>query len=197
MDVIRQASLTVGSKLVHFGSMAIIGSMAVILGSAGAFAADKSDKASSRAEIFQRLLDCRAIPKDAERLACFETQTAAIDAAEAKRDVVIIDRDQATKARKEGFGLPTKGLVVGKPAPTDEGITDVTSTIREARTLNNGKWILVLESGARWVQTESNTIRDPKPGNSIRIRKAALGGYLANINGRTAIRVRRIDQSSP
>ena len=175
----------------------IIGCLGLMFGTANASAADKTSKTSVRAEVLQKLIDCRAIPKDAERLACFETQTAAIDAAEAKRDVVIIDRDQATKARKEGFGLPTKGLVVGKPAPTDEGITDVTSTIREARTLNNGKWILVLESGARWVQTESNTIRDPKPGNSIRIRKAALGGYLANINGRTAIRVRRIDQSSP
>lgn len=161
---------------------------------AGAIAADKGQNTPARAEVLQKLIDCRSIPSDAERLACYEAQTAKIDAAEAKRDVVIIDRNQATKARKENFGLPAKPLIVGTQPALGEGVTDVTGKIRTAKLLNSKRWLLILDDGARWYQAESKTIRDPKPGQSIRIRKASLGGFLANIDGQPATRVRRIDQ---
>lgn len=157
-------------------------------------AADKDQKKPVRAEVLQKLIDCRSIPNDAERLACYEAQTAKIDAAETKRDLVIIDRDQATKARKDSFGLASKPLIVGAPPALGEGVTDVTAKIRAATLLNTNRWLLVLEDGARWYQAETKTLRDPKPGQSVRIRKASLGGFLANIDGQPATRVRRIDQ---
>lgn len=160
-----------------------------------AAAADRDQKKPARADVLQKLIDCRAIPSDAERLACYEAQTAKIDAAEAKRDLVIIDRDQATKARKDGFGLPSRPLIVGAPPALGEGVTDVTAKIRTAKLLNTNRWLFVLDDGARWYQAESKTLRDPKPGQSVRIRKASLGGFLANIDGQPATRVRRIDQA--
>jgi hypothetical protein len=166
----------------------------VSLFSVGATAADKDLKKPARADVLQKLINCRAIPNDAERLACYEAQTAKIDDAEAKRDLVIIDRDQATKARKEGFGLPARPLVVGTPPSLGEGVSDVTAKIRTAKLLSTKRWLIVLDDGARWYQAESKTIRDPKPGQSVRIRKASLGGFLANIDGQPATRVRRIDQ---
>lgn len=159
-----------------------------------AVAADKADRAPARAEVLQKLIDCRAVRVDADRLACYETQAARIDAAEAKRDIVVIDREQATKARKDGFGLPAKGLVVGGAAAPGEGVSDVTSTIRAAKLLPSNRWLFTLADGARWYQAELKTIGAPKPGEPIRIRKGALGGYLANIGKRAALRVRRIDQ---
>ena len=45
-------------------------------------AADKDQKKPARADVLQKLIDCRAIPSDAERLACYETQTAKIDDAD-------------------------------------------------------------------------------------------------------------------
>jgi hypothetical protein len=178
---------------VRLSVMFIIGFASITAFAPSAFAADKSEKKAPRAEVLQKLIDCRSIPADAERLACFETQTARIDAAEAKRDLVVIDRDQATKARKESFGLPAKPLVVGSAPALGEGVTDVTSKIKTARLLNTNRWLFVLEDGARWYQAESKSLRDPKPGQSIRIRKASLGGFLANIDGQTATRVRRVD----
>jgi hypothetical protein len=161
-----------------------------------AAAAGKDQKKPNRAEVLQKLIDCRAIPADVERLACYEAQTAKIDAAEANRDLVIIDRDQATKARKDGFGLPSRPLIVGTPPTLGEGVTDVTAKIRTAKLLASKRWLFVLDDGARWYQAELKTLRDPKPGQSIRIRKASLGGFLANIDGQPATRVRRIDQTS-
>ena len=157
-------------------------------------AADKDQKKPARADVLQKLIDCRSIPSDAERLACYETQTAKIDDAEAKRDLVIIDRDQATKARKDGFGLPARPLIVGTPPALGEGVSDVTAKIRTAKLLGSKRWLFVLDDGARWYQAELKTLRDPKPGQSVRIRKASLGGFLANIDGQPATRVRRIDQ---
>jgi hypothetical protein len=174
--------------------MLIIGCAGMSVLATNAQAADKTEKTVPRAEILQRLIDCRSISDPSARLACFETQTAKIDEAEAKRDLVIIDRDIATKSRKENFGLPTKPLIVGKTPALGEGVTDVTSKIRSAKLLDSNRWLFVLEDGARWYQAESKSIRQPKPGHMIRIRKASFGGYLANVNGQTATRVRRIDQ---
>jgi hypothetical protein len=174
--------------------MLIIGCASAALLVASALAADKTEKKVPRAEVLQKLIDCRSIHDSAERLACFEIQTANIDNAEANRDLVIIDRDQATKARKESFGLPARPLVVGTAPALGEGVTDMTSKIRTAKLLNSNRWLFVLEDGARWYQAESKLLRDPKPGQSIRIRKASLGGFLANIDGQTATRVRRLEQ---
>jgi hypothetical protein len=183
-----------GSVTVRLKVILIMGCLGTSLFVTSASAAQKAEKTSPRAEILQKLIDCRSISDSAERLACFETQTAKIDEAEAKRDLVIIDRDIATKSRKENFGLPTKPLVVGKTPALGEGVTDVTSKIRSVKLLNNNRWLFVLEDGARWYQAESKSIRQPKPGQMIRIRKASFGGYLANVNGQIATRVRRIDQ---
>jgi hypothetical protein len=183
-----------GSVVVRLKVILIMGCAGITLSATNAGAAQKAEKVAPRAEILQRLVDCRSISNSAERLTCFETQTAKIDEAEAKRDLVIIDRDIATKSRKENFGLPTKPLIVGKTPALGEGVTDVTSKIRSAKLLDNNRWLFVLEDGARWYQAESKSIRQPKPGHEIRIRKASFGGYLANVNGQKATRVRRIDQ---
>lgn len=151
-------------------------------------------KPQPRAEVLQKLIDCRAIPEDAKRLACYETQAARIDAAEANREVVVIDREQAETTRKQNFGLPVKPLIVGKPEVGKDSFEDITGTIRTAKQLVTKRWLFELDNGARWYQAELKTIREPKPGQKVRIRKASLGGYLANIDGQPATRVRRIDQ---
>jgi hypothetical protein len=193
-DVLTKASIISGSKIVRSGILIAGLCVSIALCATSAIAAGKDQQKPVRAEVLQKLIDCRSIPNDAQRLACYETQTAKIDDAESKRDLVIIDRDQATKARKEGFGLPARPLVVGTPPALGEGVSDVTAKIRTAKLLNSNRWLFVLDDGARWYQAESKTIRDPKPGQSVRIRKASLGGYLANIDGQPATRVRRIDQ---
>lgn len=189
LEAFNLRSLAVRSGVIIIGFLANLS-----LCAGGAAAAGKDQKQPARSEVLQKLIDCRSIPDNAQRLACYEAQTAKIDDAEAKRDLVIIDRDQATKARKDGFGLPARPLIVGAPPALGEGVTDVTAKIRTAKLLDSKRWLFVLDDGARWYQAESKAIRDPKPGQSVRIRKASLGGFLANIDGQPATRVRRIDQ---
>jgi hypothetical protein len=192
--VIGRGRETDGSMVVRSGRLLMSGMAVLALAAVAASAAEKAGKPAQRAEVLQKLINCRSIADDRQRLTCYETQAAAIDSAEANRDVVVIDRDQADKARKQSFGLPARPLVVGTPAGASDGIVDITSKIRTAKLLVTKRWLLELEDGARWYQAELKTLRDPKPGQSVRIRKASLGGYLANIDGQPATRVRRIDQ---
>ena len=55
-----------------------------------------------------------------------------------------------------------------------------------------GLWAMELDSGAVWRQTDGNKLsRRPKPGSTVEIRSAALGSYFMNVDGQTAIRVKR------
>ena len=162
-----------------------------VLCASAAFAADKKEP---RPEIFQKLVDCRAVPDSAQRLACYDAQVSLLDAAETREEVVVVDRAQIKKARKSLFGLtlPSLSMFGGdKDDGTEEGFSFIESKIAAIKTTPDGKYAFKLEDGARWTQTEYQSMRTPKVGDTIRIRKAALGSFMANINERPAIRVKR------
>ncbi len=145
-------------------------------------------------ETLKSLTGCRGIADGAERLTCYDREVAALAAAEARKDVVIVDRQQLNRTRKTLFGLalPDLGLF-GSDSPGEEGVSRISSTIKAANQTPYGKWILQLEDGASWAQMDSRDLPiSPKPGHPIEIRKAALGSYLANIKGQVAIRVQRL-----
>lgn len=161
-----------------------------VLCASTAFAADRKEP---RPEIFQKLIDCRALPDSAQRLACYDEQVARIDVAESRAEVVVVDRAQIKKARKSLFGLtlPSFSLFDNDNEDGTEGFSFIESKITAIRTTPDGKYSFRLEDGAQWAQTEYQSMRTPKVGDSIRIRKAALGSFMANINERPAIRVKR------
>lgn len=175
--------------------MAIIA--CVIAAPATAFAAGQHNP---RPEVLRKLVDCRAVANDAERLACYDAQVAALDSAEARNEVVVVDKNQIRTAKKTLFGLslPTLAIFGGSnnddASAKDEQLSEIESTIASATAMRGtpDRWAITIEDGARWTQTESKRLpRSPKPGMPIKIRKAGVGGYFANIDGQTAIRVQR------
>lgn len=149
----------------------------------------------ARAREFQKLVDCRAIADAAGRLACFDRAVTGLVAAEARRDVVVIDRARVRTARRTLFGLSVPDLgIFGGGGEEEEGVSRIESKLRAASRGSDGKWLFRLEDGAQWAQTD--TARgsfDARPGQSIVIRKAAMGSFLANIDKQTAIRVKRVN----
>lgn len=148
-----------------------------------------------RAREFQKLVDCRGISDATGRLACFDREVAGLAAAEARQDVVVIDRARVRSARRSLFGLSVPDLgIFGSNDPQEEGVSRIESTIRIASQASDGKWLFRLQDGARWAQTDTARASfDARPGYSIVIRKAAMGSFLANINKQTAIRVKRVN----
>jgi hypothetical protein len=149
------------------------------------------DEDPRRAAAFQAVLDCRAMTDTAARLACYDTASARLGEAEAKGDIVVIDRAQASKAHRETFGLPIPSLGFIARALRPDEVDRVDGVVQTARADLNGNWTLVLQDGAVWRQISGQLIRPPKGGAKVSVRRGALGSYLMNVDGQPAIKVHR------
>ena len=147
-----------------------------------------------RPQALTRVLDCRTIQSAGERLACFDREVAALQAAEASRELVVVDRQQIRRTRRSLFGLtlPSLGLF-GDDNDDPEVVNEITGTVRTVSQNAYRRYTFTLEDGQRWAQIDGTDLGiEPRAGDPIRIRRAAMGSYLANVRGQTAMRVRRV-----
>jgi hypothetical protein len=154
-----------------------------------------AQSAEDRPEVLQKLFDCRRIAEIGARAACYDAQVDAFSAAERDRRVVVIDQTEVRRTRRRLFGFTLPNIKLFSPAEGEkaEEITRLETTVTSV-SRSNGALLLTLQDGARWIQSDSDTLpTDPKPGDPVIIRKAAMGSYFANIGKRPAIRVRRIN----
>jgi hypothetical protein len=170
----------------------IFASGVVVLGlSVSAPLVAQDDPGNAPPPVFQAVVDCRGIPDSAARLVCYDEAVGELSDAQAEKRVVIADREQIREARRGLFGLALPDLKLFS-SDGEKQITEIETTIKSARRNEAGKWLFVLEDGARWAQTDTRPIY-PDPGDPIRIRSAAMGSFMANVDGAVAIRVRRIN----
>ncbi len=169
--------------------------IAALLAAGAAWPAAAQDLSGQEPEVLTRLGACRTVQGDSERLACYDQAVAALEQARSQNQLVVMDRQQIRRARRSIFGLTLPDLdIFGGGDEADEEVSVLETTIRSVSRNGLGKWSFVLEDGARWIQLDSRELpRDPDPGDSIRIRRALMGSFLANVDGQTAIRVRRVN----
>lgn len=184
--------------------IAITGALGLSTIAAAASAADKP--LVPPPAVVQKLLDCRNITDTTDRLACLDTGVSALAEAVEKRDVVVADREAVKNVRRSLFGiaLPSfnlfgsgKGSDTGDAADSDEqgALQQIEATLKSARQGPARNWRFVLDDDSVWVQTDGKMLpRDPRAGMSIRIRRAAVGTFLANVDGQIAVRVRRLNE---
>lgn len=160
---------------------------------APASAAVRDEKAPAPAPI-ARVVACQSVADTAQRLACFDREVAAMARAEASGELVAMDRQQLRRTKRSLFGIALPDLDVFGDSDGIEGeASTLETTIKSVRQRGDGKWILDLAEGGRWMQIDSHELaQDPRAGHPIRIRRAAMGSYLANVNKQYAIRVRRV-----
>jgi hypothetical protein len=143
-----------------------------------------------RPAIIQKLYDCRTIADSAARLACYDAQVGQLAEAEASKAVVIADKETVKKTEKGlfGFTLPKIGLFGGD----GDQIAEIEGKIASVRRVDRERWAFTLEDGAKWVQlVPKDLTRLPKAGMTVKIRRASLGSFLANIDDQPAIKVKR------
>lgn len=150
-----------------------------------------------RAEAFEALLRCRAIADSAERLQCFDTAAANFEAAAARREVVVVDRAQVREGRRRLFGLALPRLPIFGGGDDDEEdedrVTTLEGVVASASQNGNGQWVIALQDGAVWTQTDNNPVAGrPRPGQRVVINRAALGSFMMRINNQPGVRARRI-----
>lgn len=146
-------------------------------------------------EIFQQLIDCRAIADSTERLTCYDRQTAALEEATRKREIVISDKNAVKAARRGLFGFTAPiGRLMGFGGDEDEAeqIKEIESTVTSARHTANG-WRIELEDGSTWEQNDTRDFAlSPKAGNPVKITRGVLGTYFVSVKGQRAVKMRRI-----
>jgi hypothetical protein len=166
-----------------------VGVLASLVLAAGATAQPKPE---ARAAVVQRLIDCRKLTDAAQRLACFDAAAGALDQAEAKGDIVVVDREQARTVRRQAFGFRMPSITLFERGEKPEEVQNVTGKVAAARQNAAGKWVIKLEDGATWSQVDTTeVVRDPKAGMPVKIRAAAMGSYLLSLDGQRAFRAHR------
>ena len=169
----------------------------MMLGGACSIAAAPVDKDASA---LGKLLKCRSISEATARLACYDEQAKSVDDAAARHDLVIMDQGQVAAAKRGLFGFPLPRIPLFDarpsgiaPARGDKPVEqDRLDAMIKSVGQSGGRWILVLDDGARWEQVEAGRDADePRAGMSISIRKASLGSYFARIGSRISMRIRR------
>lgn len=142
----------------------------------------------------QSLLNCRALTNGPDRLACFDRESAAVAGALASRDLVVVSKEQVRSSRRSLFGLSLPSLAIfgGNAEDGEDAIREVEGVIATATQRGDDNWIIRLQDGAVWTQTDSRQLATtPKAGLPVKVRRAALGSYIMNINGGLGIRVKR------
>jgi hypothetical protein len=153
----------------------------------------------ARPEVFEALVRCRAITEDAARLACFDSAAAALQAAQERREVVMVDRQQVREGRRRLFGLtlPRIPIFGGGDDNDDDNDQDAVrtleSTVSAVTTTGYGQYQVTLADGSVWVQVDNNQLAvPPRNGHRIVINRGALGSYMMRVNNQPGIRVRRL-----
>lgn len=156
---------------------------------APAAARDKTPPA--RPSQIQELYACRDIADSAARLACFDREVGELSSADQAREITFTDRDTAKKARRGlfGFSFPKLGGIFGGD---EDEVKEIETTIRSASIDRSGKYTLVMDDDAVWVQIDTTKLpRQPKQGQKIKIKVATMGSYFATIEGGRSFRMKR------
>ncbi|HEY0102078.1 MAG TPA: hypothetical protein VGB60_01290 [Brevundimonas sp.] len=143
-------------------------------------------------EQLQRLLACRAVTETTARLACFDATAGALETAHRDGSLVVVDRGQMDRARRETFGidLPALPRLFGSRAGPE--LSEIETTLVSATINPREEWTFRLADGSTWRQTDSGSVQfRNRPGQPVRIRRAAMGSFLMTVGGSRAIRAER------
>lgn len=141
------------------------------------------------------LYACTNVADNAARLACFDAAAATMLAAQADGSLVAVDRQQVEAVRRESFGfeLPSIGsLLPSFNSDRDDGDQHVELQVDRLVRGPSDRTTFLMTDGQEWTQTETRSTHNVRPGDMVRIRRAALSGFmLVSPRGGAAHRVRR------
>jgi hypothetical protein len=168
-----------------------IGFVAGVLAAAVVLGGAKAPKPMASPTVVQRLMDCRKLTDSVERLACFDKASSEMESATASGDLVSIDREQRRAARRQAFGFILPSLsFLERGEKTEED--HITATAADVGRNVLDQWVITLDDGAVWRQTEAVELgRRPHKGSKVVISKGLLGSFFMTIDGQGAGKAKR------
>lgn len=139
----------------------------------------------------QRLMACRAITDGAQRLQCYDRETAAMDEALAKKELVVIDKARANEAKRSLFGFSVPNFA-GLFGGGDE-INQIEGTVASAVQKGYGEWTITLADGSTWEQTDDTPVAlEPRRGDKVTVKRGTLGSYYFKLGSQPGFKVKRV-----
>jgi hypothetical protein len=166
----------------------VLGVTAAMTGS-GLAAAQTGEAPVSQSGV-QAVLACQSVRGDKAQLACFRRAAKLLtEQSAAGPQTAVASAPAASSPPPRPFGAPPKRERPDRPAEAHAAVL----VVRSIGDLGDGRAILNLADGSSWVETDAEPITSTvKPGDSVRLEKGVLGGYLLVLPHRSAIRIRRL-----
>jgi hypothetical protein len=139
-----------------------------------------------------RVLACRAVLAVADRLACFDRETAALGVAVERKDVVVFDRDSVTRTRRSLFGFSVPDLGIFGSNDTDE-VKQIDGILLSSASNRDGGYVFSLKDGSHWTQIDDRPFAlEPRNGDKVTVKRGVLGSFILSVGGQRGVKVRRI-----
>lgn len=138
--------------------------------------------ATPRRGELEPLFACLPVAGDAARLACLDHETRMLE----RRSRDTSDRASSGTTHEAEIATRPSARTRSKPLafqPIDDVLVEAT--------LFAGRWLFATKNSGIWQQAENGELgRTPRVGDRLRVRRGALGSFLANIGDGPAVRVR-------
>ena len=122
---------------------------------------------------------CASIRDDADRLACYD------------RAFGSPARPEAAPETKFGYTEQEAKRQAGEPREPD-GPRSISATVTSLDRSRDGKFVVTLDNAQVWSQSEYNSQADVAIGDTVTVRRGALGSYLLVTKAGIGTRVRRV-----
>jgi hypothetical protein len=116
---------------------------------------------------------CASLGNDDERLACY--------------DRAFGKPPQPSNGASPG---PEPGL--GDQSPSEKKSARITATVTAFERRRDGLFVVTLDNGQVWSQTELDSRAEVRVGDTVKLRRGALGSYLLSTSAGIGTRVRRV-----
>lgn len=138
---------------------------------------------------------CKGEANEQARLRCYDTAVATLAQATASGEIIVVDKEDVRKTRRSlfGFSLPNLPFFGRDESQKEEQPEEIEAKIQSVRGLGYGKFLIELDTGARWQTTEGGALaREPKAGEMVKIKKGVMGSYFLAVEGRRGIKALRV-----
>jgi len=125
---------------------------------------------------------CRRIDDSSGRLACYDHVFPRAPAPSATDHPAVVG----------DFGLNQRQLVASGRVNKPEEVQNVAARVTDRRSNADGEFIVTLDNGQVWTQTELDTLAMPQAGEVVAIRRGLLGSFLLVTSHGVSTRVRRL-----
>lgn len=165
-----------------------------VLGALCLASAPASAQSQSNA-LVDAVVRCKGEGDEQARLRCYDSAVAALAQATSSGEIVVVDKEDVRKTRRSlfGFSMPNLPFFGRDDSQKEEQPDEIEAKIQSVRGIGYGKWLIELDTGARWQTTEGGTLaREPKAGQMVKIKKGAIGSFFLSVDGRRGVRAQRV-----